>query len=95
MNIIKKYFFYRKYRWYRKDQTTLKHIKQRLLTRKAFRYIKMLEQQINLQENLIKEYDLLINTYQEKVNIIEGLQPDGTFDTVVDDIDWKVTWKLF
>ena len=102
MKAIKKYFFYRRFRYYRKNEMTLQFIKHRLFARKLIRQITVRDKEIELLRERIKQYDELIKSYNElitayterhEITTTMEKQPYDEFDLKVGGTEWKVGYK--
>ena len=95
MKAIKKYFFYRRFRYYRKNVMTLQFIKHRLFARKLLRQITVRDKEIEILRERIKQYDELIKIMTERHEIMTTMekQPYDEFDLKVGGTEWKVGYK--
>jgi len=66
INKIKKYLFYRKYRWYRQDLMTTQFIKHRIKLRQIVKVATYQDEMITTLENLVKNQQTIIERYQQK-----------------------------
>ena len=66
INKIKKYFFYRRFRYYRKDEMTIQFIKHRLTSLRALRLIDQQDKEKNLMAKLIENQKELIALLKEQ-----------------------------
>lgn len=66
INKIKKYLFYRKYRWYRQDLMTTQFIKHRIKLRQIVKVATYQDEMITTLENLVKNQQVIIERYQQK-----------------------------
>jgi hypothetical protein len=93
---IKKYLFYRKVRWYRKDEMTMCLCKHRLTTKKAYRIIrkqekliKSLDRTITIQDDMIKKYEELTKTQQYVIDHYEN-PPKVVYKALSGDGQWEL-----
>ncbi len=85
---IKKYLFYRKVRWYRKDEMTICLCKHRLNAKKAVKYInkqtkliESLDRTIVLQDDMIKIQQKIIKQYENPPKVVyKSLSGDGQWE---------------